>query len=104
MDGFKGIHHGYLGLALILIGFLLVFTSLPFIISLVCVILGILIFADDYWQHYKQKKNPKYQSPLHRFYVWLIRKMFESKYFSWLADFILWLNWLFDKMLGRDDG
>ena len=100
-DGFVGFHHGYLGLVLMLIGFILVFTPLPFIVSLITMILGLVIFLDDYYQHYKQRTNPDYQSWLHKLYVWAIRKMLKSKKFNWLGKLIVKVNGWYDKLFGR---
>ena len=38
-------------------------------------VIGIAIIAEDAYQHWRQKKEPNYLSPLHRAYVWVYRKV-----------------------------
>lgn len=38
-------------------------------------VIGIAISADDAYQHWRQKKEPEYLSPLHNAYVWVYRKV-----------------------------
>ena len=78
-DGFLGVHHGYLGLLLMLIGFILVFTKLPIWVSLIFIVLGLPIFGSDYYQHYRQKTEPDYQDRIHKIYVWALRKMMKKR-------------------------
>ncbi len=101
LDGLKGFHHGYIGWVLLIIGFLLVFSPLPFIVSLTTMMSGLVIFLDDYIQHWRQRTKPEYQSWLHMAYVWSIRKMLKSKRFSWLGKIIVTVNGWYDKLFGR---
>ena len=101
-DKRSGIHHGYIGLALMLIGFLFIFTEkIPWPVSLIVTLVGLLLFVDDYYQHIKQRKNIAYRSPLNRLYSWFITTLLLSKNFHWLGKFIIWLNEFFDNLLGR---
>jgi len=61
-----GVHHAYLGLFLMLIGFLAIWVFYP---SAILIIIGIFVFLDDAYQHLRQRSNPEYASPLHRLFV-----------------------------------
>lgn len=60
---FSKFHHAYIGFVL---------TLLPW---WPVQVIGILIVAEDAYQHWRQKKEPGYLSPLHRIYVWAYRKV-----------------------------
>jgi len=89
-DMFRGFHHYYLGLLLLLIGFFLLWllsTWIALIISLV----GGYICGDDFYQHARQRSDIVYRSPLHRLYGYLYMKF----------SFIRRLNKLIDRVFGR---
>jgi hypothetical protein len=88
----KGVHHGYLGLALMLAGFLgIVFSAVPLWICWTVNILGFLIYFDDARQHSIQRTRPEYRSPLNRFYG---RTLYRIPFFCWIND-------AWDKILGK---
>jgi heme/copper-type cytochrome/quinol oxidase subunit 2 len=82
-------HHAYLGMAMILIGFLLVLGSKFIVAALIIIILGFLIFLDDLWQEIEKLRNPEYRSPLHIFIYGL--------HWKWINDLSAW----FDRLLGK---
>jgi uncharacterized membrane protein YbaN (DUF454 family) len=71
-------HHLYLGFIIIIIGF--IFTNL-WVVGL-----GLLIMADDWFQH-----TFNFKSPLHRIYSWLYKR---SKI---IRDINQWFDDLFKK-------
>lgn len=83
-----GVHHAYLGLFLALIGFVLVWV-LP-MLAFVLTVCGLAVFADDFYQHFLQRKEPEYQSPLHRIYC---------KYL-WPIKWVQKLTMFFDRLFG----
>jgi hypothetical protein len=88
----RGFHHAYLGAALMLGGFLaVVFTGWPLWVCLEIVFVGVVIFADDLYQHARQRKDPAYRSPLNRLYAVTL----------WRIPLIQKLNRLVDRILGR---
>jgi hypothetical protein len=72
MTDFNGFHHAYLGLVLLLIGFIAIISGVKTKrrkrIATIILLLGFIIFFDDVWQHYKQFTDPSFRSPLHRLY------------------------------------
>ena len=85
----KGFHHFYIGMILILLWFLiLIYRESNFTLMLIA---GITIAIDDAVQHYKQLKDPKYRSFLHKIYGKTLYKF----------RFIRKLNAFFDKVFGR---
>ena len=86
---FKGFHHFYLGIIVLMLGFIAVFTASSFL-SIMLYLLGIYILSDDYYQHMRQRWDKDYHSPLHRFYV----RCFKNK-------FILACNRFLDKIFGK---
>ena len=87
---FKGIHHFYIGLVLLLIGFILIWKVLWLAIFLL--IVGLILIIDDAYQHIIQRWKPEYLSPLHKVYGKIYRK------YKWIRK----LNKFFDKLFGRD--
>lgn len=86
-----GFHHFYIGLALILIGFLLLIFKRKRNLALVFVILGLYICGDDFYQHVMQLTDPAYRSPLNKLYRSTLGQI----------GFVAWLNVLIDKIFGR---
>ncbi len=88
----RGFHHFYVGMILLLSGFLLVvFTELFVWIGIALVIIGNLICIDDLLQHFIQKFNPEYRSPLNRFYGKTL----------WKIPAVRRVNEWVDRLLGR---
>lgn len=83
-------HHGYLGMAMILIGFLLVLGGKFIVAALIIIILGLLIFLDDLWQEIEKLNNPDFRSPLHVF-IYSLR-------WKWINNLSAW----FDKLFGKE--
>ena len=93
---YKEWHHAYLGMLLSFLGLLVSFLSL--FISNWLLIPGILFFLtgnylyiDDYYQHWRQKKDPTYQSPLHK-----LNSILSKKY-PIISKLNVWMNKLFGK-------
>jgi membrane-bound ClpP family serine protease len=84
----SGVHHAYLGLFLILVGFLFIWIFLP--LAYILTLIGFIIFIDDFIQHIKQKDNPQYTSFLHNLF---------GKYL-WKYELIRKITNLFDKIFG----
>jgi membrane-bound ClpP family serine protease len=84
----SGVHHAYLGLFLILVGFLFIWIFLP--LAYILTLIGFIIFIDDFIQHIKQKDNPQYTSFLHSLF---------SKYL-WKYELVRKITNLFDKIFG----
>lgn len=87
---FKGWHHYYLGIILLILGFIIMGcgwyrTGISIIIS------GLITIVDDAIQHFKQRKNPEYHSPLHKLYGFIYSG----------SKFIRWLNKQADKLFGK---
>ena len=89
-NGFKGIHHLYMGLIIILLGFILIWKVLW--IAILLLIIGIILMIDDSIQHIVQRWKPEYLSPLHKMYGKIYRK------YKWVQK----LNQFFDKLFGRN--
>jgi 4-hydroxybenzoate polyprenyltransferase len=87
---FKGYHHFYTGIILAIAGFVLMGNGWYWT-GLFVIAVGIIVILDDVWQHFRQKNNPEYHSPLHRLYVYIWKK----------SAFIRWLNRIADKILGK---
>ena len=58
------IHHGYWGIGLLLLGFILIFYNIYAAITVM--LLGQWIYLDDFYQEWRRTKDPHYFSPLHR--------------------------------------
>lgn len=84
----KGFHHAYLGLATMIVGFLLIWALWPAALAVMAI--GFYVFADDVYQHIRQRREPEYQSPLHRMHDYLYRN----------SSFIRRLNAWADKLFG----
>lgn len=82
-----GIHHAYIGILLMLAGFYGIF-HWSLWIDILLISLGFWVFADDVYQHIRQRSDIAYQSPLHRWYGETIRK----------NKFIVWLEKLADRI------
>lgn len=65
---FPGVHHAYLGLVIMLVGFIALF-FVPNWLAIPVTVIGLIIFIDDFIQHLVRKVDPDYTSPLHKFYV-----------------------------------
>ena len=87
---FPGIHHFYLGIVILLLGFYGLFYWNPNIL-LIVIIIGLIIIADDIYQHYRQLYDINYHSPLHKLYVNTFGKL----------KIIRIINQFFDKIFGR---
>jgi len=86
----KGFHHGYIGLALLLTGFIMtVFTQVNQGVNDVITSLGLVIFFDDYYQHRRQRVEPDYRSLLNQIYGRTLYKV----------PIIRKINTFFDKLL-----
>ena len=68
LDAWREWHHAYIGIVL-------TFSTTPWV-----ALVGVLILADDAWQHTKQTWEPSYESPLHRLYVWVYRRVFMKRF------------------------
>lgn len=102
IDTRTGIHHAYLGMVLMLTGFYLIFyPNIHWSLSLGLILIGAWLFIDDYYQHWKQRSNRFYRSPIHRFYNWIMRIMLLSDNFYWLGHLILRINSFFDNLFRR---
>ena len=86
----KGIHHLYIGLVLMAVGY---FASTYWSHSLVVYVIGAWLVLDDLYQHRRQVKEPSYHSPVHRFYGLFY-------HISWIRA----LNIKADKLFGVDNG
>jgi hypothetical protein len=65
----KGYHHGFLGIAMMLSGFLgILFTALPLWLCWTVIGIGLVVFLDDVVQHSIQRSRPEYRSWLNRLY------------------------------------
>ena len=87
----RGFHHYYLGCAVLLGDFYLIWSRWsPTWLNWGLFWLAWIIITDDFYQHMRQQKKPEYLSPLHRMYGLLYRH----------RGFIRWLNRLADKIFG----
>jgi hypothetical protein len=68
------VHHMYWGLFAQVTGFVWIFKLPAPWIGLVLAAIGTWWSADDAWQHYKQRSDPYYTSPVHDLWVWLAEK------------------------------
>jgi hypothetical protein len=68
----EGFHHAYLAFLLMLVGFVALIegkkTEKRKKIATVIILVGLIIFCDDVYQHYRQYDDPTYLSPLHQLY------------------------------------
>lgn len=97
----KGFHHAYLGIGLMIIGFVFIlFIDSPEWISDLMVLFGMYLYVDDYYQHRRNRQEPLYRSPWHRLYMLVLSELLISKNFHWLGDMIVKLNIWADKLFG----
>jgi len=86
----RGFHHGYLGLFILLTGFLAIWLDQHLAIGLLAI--GAILFLDDTVQHMiGVYYNSEYKSLLHKLYGKLLYR------YKWVQI----LNKLFDKLFGR---
>ncbi len=76
-------HHFYWGLVCCIVGFCLLFPlpKLGLLVWLPLEIVGAILIIDDLYQHFRQKSEPGYLSPIHRwwdeFLEWLRRRSWK---------------------------
>lgn len=88
----KGVHHGYLGLALMLAALLMIlYTSISIWVCVIMTVLGMWFFIDDFIQHVRQRKNPDYRSVLNLLYGMTLYRI----------PFVKKLNVFIDKIFGQ---
>ena len=85
---FKGFHHFYLGLMLVIIAFVMIWIYWYFAVLLFFA--GTVLLLDDFYQHVRQQIDPDYCSPLHRWYA----KYLWQKY-AWIRKLNEWIDELF---------
>jgi len=79
------IHHFYWGIILLVIGFILIFYAPVF--GIILSILGLILVIDDEYQHYRQRRQPEYRSPIHRLYGSTLYKLkFIQRLNAWADD------------------
>ena len=88
MNDFKGVHHFYLGLVFVLVGFFLIWVH--WIPSTILMVSGTVMLWDDFYQHTRKRKEPEYQSPLHRLFSLFYRFEIVRK-----------ITGFFDRIFGR---
>jgi len=86
---YKGWHHFYIGLVLLLVGFYCLFRTVEWV-AISISLLGLYIALDDFYQHWRQNYEIDYRSPLHRLYVSMNK-----------PDWLIWLNGLLDRVFGK---
>ena len=86
---YKGWHHYYLGLIIMVVGFYLLFHVQAWV-AILLAILGLYIACDDFYQHWRQNHQVGYHSPLHMLYVRIKKPL-------WL----IWVNDKIDSILGK---
>ena len=89
MDSMKGVHHFYLGILMMLAGFIL--TWYHWVWSLIIFFLGGIICLDDYIQHSIQRTVPDYKSPLHQIFAFAL----------WRFKIVRMITAFFDKLFGK---
>jgi branched-subunit amino acid ABC-type transport system permease component len=87
----KGIHHGWVGLALMLVAFQLTLNMVSWKITTPLAALGLTIFIDDFVQHIIQQRHPAYRSPINRLYGATL----------WRLAWVRWINERVDELFGR---
>jgi hypothetical protein len=93
---FKEIHHGYEGMLLSMIGYILTLSinNLLVLIGWILIILGAYLFYDDFIkQHPRQvyQYKPLYHSPVH---IWYGKHLYTN-------TFVRWLNIQVDKLIKK---
>ena len=66
-NSLRGFHHFYLGIPILIIGFILIWKG-TLVLYVVTLVIGSYVIYDDLYQHLRQKVNPDYASPLHKLY------------------------------------
>lgn len=67
------LHHFYVGLVLVVVGFVIVFKG-PQTVGLVVGIAGLYLMGDDLIQHWVQRNFTwAYRSPVNRLWRWILR-------------------------------
>ena len=84
----KGIHHGWVGLALMLVAFQLTLNMVSWKITTPLAALGLTIFIDDFVQHSIQQRNPAYRSSIN---VWYGKTLYRIPGVAWLNDVVDWI-------------
>ena len=93
MDTLKAFHHWYIGLAILIADFYLIWSRwAPAWLNWSLFWLAWIIMTDDFYQHMRQRNHPEYRSPLHKLYG-----MFYK------IKFIRWLNGIFDWIFGKGE-
>ena len=69
----KGFHHYFVGLILLLAGFLFVISEGSLVTACLLTSFGLWLCADDLYQHWRQRTEPDYRSPVHRLYGLIYR-------------------------------
>lgn len=89
----RGWHHGYLALVMMAVALLLsIFTMANGWFCAGLYTFGNWVLVDDLYQHLRQRKEPEYRSPLHRFYGRTI----------WQWRWVQALNAWADRIFGKD--
>ncbi len=85
---FPGVHHFYLGMALALVAFFLIWLNTPF--ACLLFFLSLWLMGDDFYQHVRIRTEPNYRSPLHRWFHVIYR-----------LRLVRAITRFFDRLLGR---
>lgn len=85
---FPGVHHFYLGMALALLAFFLIWIQTPF--ACLLFFIGLWLMGDDFYQHVRIRYDPNYRSPLHRWFRFIYR-------FQWVKNITRFFDHLFGK-------
>jgi len=88
-------HHYYWGIIMMTLGFAILF-PLPRSQWAWCVppiLIGLHWIIDDIYQHIRQKWEPTYVSPVHRWYWWVLTWMLTSaKPWTWWWELLMWMR------------
>ena len=87
----KGIHHGWVGLTLMLVAFQLTLNGVSWKVTVWIAAVGVIIFIDDFVQHSIQQRHPAYRSPIN---VWYGKTL-------WRLAWVRWVNEVVDRLFGR---
>jgi hypothetical protein len=95
MSDFVGFHHFYLGIFMVVIGFIIMITGKKtrkrLLIASFIILIGSIIASDDLLQHIIQYFNPAYRSPLHRLFGATLWK------WVWVQKLCHWADHLFGR-------
>lgn len=89
----KGFHHYYIGILMLIISFIILISIGSPTLSATLFWLGLIVIADDYFQHWRQKTDPYYRSPINMLYGATLYKV----------AFIRSVNAWFDRLFGRNN-